>query len=213
MYVMQTSAMLASFRGDLGRAITLLEAAIPMFRAAGHVMGEVHTRFLLGENLGLAGDAERAAAAHRQCLAMTEPRGELSFRSYSLWALGLDAWRTGDSRRATTHERDALRMKRELDDRLGIALCLEALAWIGATESGERSAILLGAADLIWQAMGFSLAKLPFFSAYRSKGEEAARRALSDRSFQAAFRRGAELSHDQAIALALGEGRARHPRR
>ena len=97
-------------------------------------------------------------------------------------------------------------MKRQLDDQLGVALCLEALAWIAATQQGgERSAMLLGAAGVNWRAMGFSVAKLPFFSAYRSQGEAAARQLLSERAFQTAFRRGAELSTEQAIALALEE--------
>jgi DNA-binding CsgD family transcriptional regulator len=97
-------------------------------------------------------------------------------------------------------------MKRQLDDQLGVALCLEALAWIAATQQGgERSAMLLGAADVNWRAMGFSVAKLPFFTTYRSQGEAAARQLLSERAFQTAVRRGAELSTEQAITLALEE--------
>src|SRR4029078_5704767 len=96
--------------------------------------GEVGPAFLLAMHLVRAGSAERAIVAPRECLALTEPLGELWFRSYSLWALGLDAWRTGDHQRATALEKDSLRMKRDLDDHLSIALCLEALAWLATTE-------------------------------------------------------------------------------
>ena len=191
-YVLQSSGMLAMFTGDLSSAVDLLDQAVAMFRSAGHIVGQVQTTFLLGMNLGLAGAGERAIEAHRECLALTEPLGELWFRSYSLWALGLDAWRTGDQQRATALEKDSLRMKRDLDDHLSIALCLEALAWLAATEHDpERSPTLLGAADAIWRVIGMSLTEIPFFASYRAEGEAAARQRLPERAFEAAFRRGA----------------------
>ena len=205
-YVLQSSGMLAMFQGDLSSAVDLLDQAVAMFRSAGHIMGQVQTAFLLGMNLGLAGAGERAIEAHRECLALTEPLGELWFRSYSLWALGLDAWRTGDQQRATALEKDSLRMKRDLDDHLSIALCLEALAWLATTEHDpERSPTLLGAADAIWRVIGMSLTEIPFFASYRAEGEAAARRRLPERAFEAAFRRGAQLTLADAIALALEE--------
>jgi len=205
-YVLQTSGMLAMFQGDLSSAVDLLDQAMAVFRSAGHVMGQVHTAFLLGMNLGLAGALERAIEAHRECLALTEPLGEFWFRSYSLWALGLDAWRTGDQRRAAALEKDSLRMKRDLDDQVGIALCLEALAWLSGTEhDAERSPTLLGAADAIWRVVGMSLTEIPFFASYRAEGEAAARQRLPARAFEAAFRRGAQLTPADAIALALEE--------
>jgi DNA-binding CsgD family transcriptional regulator len=137
---------------------------------------------------------------------LTEPLGELWFRSYSLWALGLDAWRSGDQHRAAALEKDSLRMKRDLDDHLGIALCLEALAWLSTTEHDpERSPALLGAADAIWRVIGMSLTEIPFFASYRAEGEAAARRRLPERAFEAALRRGAQLTLADAIALALEE--------
>jgi predicted ATPase/DNA-binding CsgD family transcriptional regulator len=205
-YVLQTSGMLAMFQGDLSSAVDLLDQAMAVFRSAGHVMGQIHTAFLLGMNLGLAGALERAIEAHRECLALAEPLGEFWFRSYSLWALGLDAWRTGDQPRAAALEKDSLRMKRDLDDQVGIALCLEALAWLATTEhDAERSPTLLGAADAIWQVVGMSLTEIPFFATYRAEGEAAARQRLPERAFEAAFRRGAQLTATDAIALALEE--------
>jgi non-specific serine/threonine protein kinase len=205
-YVLQTSGMLAMYQEDLRSAVDVLDQAAAMFRSAGHTMGQVHTAFLLGMNLGLAGVMERATEAHQECLALTEPLGELWFRSYSLWALGLDAWRTRDQPRAAALEKDSLRMKRDLDDQVGIALCLEVLAWLATTEhDAERSPTLLGAADAIWQVVGMSLTETPFFATYRAEGEAAARQRLSARAFEAAFRRGAQLAPTDAIALALEE--------
>ena len=203
-YVRQTSGMLALFQGDLSSAVDLLDQAMATFRSVGHIMGQVQTAFLLGMNLGLAGAGERAVAAHRECLALTEPLGELWFRSSSLWALGLDAWRSGDQHRAAALEKDSLRTKRDLDDHLGIALCLEALAWLSTTEDDpERSPTLLGAADEVWRVIGMSLTKIPFFSSYRAEAEAAARQRLPGLAFEAALRRGTQLTLAEAISLAL----------
>jgi len=205
-YVLQTSGMLAMFQGDLSAAVELLDQAMAMFRSVGHIMGQVQTAFLLGMNLGLTGAGERAIEAHRECLALTDPLGELWFRSSSLWALGLDAWRSGDQHRAAALEKDSLRTKRDLDDHLAIALCLEALAWLSTTEDDpERSPTLLGAADAIWRVIGMSLTEIPFFASYRAEGEAAARRRLTERAFEAAWRRGGQLSLADAIGLALEE--------
>jgi non-specific serine/threonine protein kinase len=203
-YVLQTSGMLAMTQGDLSAAVDLLDRAVALVGSVGNVMGQVQTLFLLGMNLGLSGAAERAVEAHRECLALTEPLGELRFRSYSLWALGLDAWRAGDRHRAVALEKDSLRMKRDLDDQLGIALCLEALAWLStADHDAERSPTLLGAADAIWRVIGMSLKAIPYFTSYRAEGEAAARQRLSDRTFQAAFRHGAQLALADAIMVGL----------
>jgi len=205
-YVVQTSGMLAMFQGDVSSAVDLLDEAVARFRSAGHLMGRVQTAFLLGMNLGLAGAGERAIEAHRECLALTEPLGELWFRSNSLWALGLDAWRSGDTHRATALEKDSLRMKRDLDDHLSIALCLEALAWLSTTDQDpERAPALLGAADALWRVIGMSLTEIPFFAGYRAEGEAAARQRLPERAFEAAWRRGAQLTLADAVALALEE--------
>ncbi len=50
-----------------------------------------------------------------------------------------------------------------------------------------------------------SLTEIPFFASYRAEGEAAARQRLPARAFEAAFRRGAQLTPADAIALALEE--------
>ena len=200
-----TRGLAAMFQGELAQAIGLLEQVVPVFRAAGELTEEVCAFFLLGLAAGLAGDAGQADLWLGQCLAMTEARQECGFRSYALWALGLVAWRQGDSRRAVVLETESLRIKIGLDDRLGIAFCFEALAWIAATErQAERAAVLLGAAEPIWRGIGMAFATIPAFSAYRAEGETAARR-IGERAFQTAFRRGAGLSLEEAVAFAVDD--------
>jgi predicted ATPase/DNA-binding CsgD family transcriptional regulator len=205
-YVGQTQGALAMFRGDPASALVLFEQALPAFRAGGDRMGEALTLFQAGMAAGLSGDDESAVAWHQSCLGLTEPFREGWFRSWSLWAMGMDAWRRGDNHQAAGLERESLRIKRNLDDHMGIATCLEALAWVSATDGeGDRAGVLLGAAEAIWRRIGMSLAPMPGLWAYREKAEARAREDLDDRAFQDALAHGLGLTVDQASRYALEE--------
>jgi len=209
--VAEMSGLFAIYHDDHASAVDELERAVSIFRNAGHLIGEVGSLYLLGVALGRAGDLSRADAAHRECLALTEPRGEHAFRSYSLWGLGLDTWRRGDVDAAAVLVKESLRLKLEIDERFGIALCLEVLAALAAIEpDAGRSPVLLGAAEATWHSLGLAA------SGYGSEAEAAARRRLPAAAYQVALDRGRELSLGEAIAFALQEElpgrRAEQPR-
>lgn len=208
-YVRQTSGMLAIFHGDLAAGLQELERALLMFQVANHPLGEIKTLFQIGMTLGLNGQMERATSALRECLALTKLSGEFDSRADCLWALGLDALSVGDLLQATELEQESLRLKRELDDRLGIALCLEALAWVAAAQSApERAGFLLGGADSVWQKIRMSIADFPFLEGYRADAVASGRASLGQESFSAAVRRGRGLSLGDALAVALMEDAA-----
>jgi ATP/maltotriose-dependent transcriptional regulator MalT len=204
-YIAQGRGLVAMYQDDLSGAIVLLERALPALHASGELAGEGLTLFLLGTSIGLSGDTERAIEVHRRCLALMEPWGESWNCALALWALGVEAWRQGDGQGAVALERQSLRIKTQLDDQLGIAACLQALAWIeGTGQHGESAAVLFGSADTIWRAIGMSLSALPAWSAYHAEGEKAARR-IGERQYQSGFRRGSEMTLGEAIAFGLGE--------
>jgi predicted ATPase/DNA-binding CsgD family transcriptional regulator len=119
---------------------------------------------------------------------------------------GVVAWRQGDSRRAAELLRQSLRLKREMDEPLGTAWCLEALAWIAASEHDHRrAATLLGAAAALSQTMCAPTTTYSGLVSYHEQYERQTRRALGDAGFQAAFRHGMDLSVDDAIGYALNE--------
>ncbi len=105
----------------------------------------------------------------------------------------------------------AIVLKRELSDRMGIAVGLDSLGRVAIAEGrGERAALLLGAAEGIWDAVGMSETGNPFaFAPSRSDGLQRARRLLGKQRFRELFRRGSQLSLDQAVAFAL-EANDRH---
>jgi non-specific serine/threonine protein kinase len=115
--------------------------------------------------------------------------------------LGLDAWRRGDPVRAVELQRSALEIKLGLDDQLGTAISLEALAWgVGALGQHKLAAQLLGAAEALWDSTGSSFATLvPEFDGENEKSVADARAALGDEAYGAAFRRGKQMPVAEAL--------------
>ncbi len=195
------------FAGDLHQAIARFEDGLAVLPAAA-VQARQRALLLicLAVAAGLAGDEQRAAACHRELAALTETGGEFSRRwssAWSLWALGVAAWRRGDLDRATGLQQRSLRLWEGLNEQMGDAYCLEALAWIaGSQRQHERAAVLLGAATGVLQSMGTTLdgATTPVLTA---DCERQARQVLGQTAFQAAYHRGLDLPADDALAYAL----------
>ncbi|TDP37802.1 helix-turn-helix transcriptional regulator [Nocardia ignorata] len=216
-FVDQTWGLLALFQGDLALAVERLEEAVARFAELGHRTAEIHSMFEVGLALSLAGEGERAAAWHRRCCEITTGIGESWWRSFSLWAFGIEKLRQGDVTTAAKLERETLELKRQLDDQLGTAVCLEAMSWIVASEGdAERAARLLGAADAMLRKVGMALDGIPRLWAFHLRGEDTMRRRASERGFRSAYAAGANLPTDAAVALALDDGAnvvAAQPRR
>jgi DNA-binding CsgD family transcriptional regulator len=151
---------------------------------------------------GLADDLDGSGAALRACVALTQAAGELQVRSYAWAASAALALLRDDPDAAADLPRKALIMATDLGDRLGTALILEVLA---ATAAGqrhpERAAMLLGAADTRWGSLGVDPDTVPYLSACRRRSE--AQIGTDLRGAGTAFRRGAGLSEEQVVALAL----------
>src|SRR6266567_9185437 len=146
------------FLGDPARGLALTEEALARHRAAGDWQGMVLTLAQLGIMRAFIGNPAAALAPLRECADCCGERGERWNRSYALWGLGLATWLLGDAERADELERTALRIKREVGDQVGSALCVEALAWIAASRRRPaRAAVLLGAAASAREAIPATL--------------------------------------------------------
>lgn len=204
-YIAQGRGLVAMFADDLSEAIRRLEEALDGFVAVGDVDGETFTLFLHGLAALLAGELDKVGASHSRCRELTERRGESWVWSYSLWVAGLNAWLRGDNDQSLAVATDCLRHKRTLDDQLGIAECLEAIAWIKASmHQRETAAVLLGAASTIWQRIGMSLRAIPGLDRFHQQCRRTASQ-LGGRPYQAAFRRGTQMTLAEAVDFALGE--------
>ena len=201
----QAAGNVALHAGDLPHAIACFENASAGSHADGDLLQQVQALVGLVLAYGLQGDMTRADAAHEELLALTTPRGESLYRAYSLAAVGRVAWKHNRERGAELLK-EGLRLMRRLDDPLGAASCVEALAWIAAAEhSARRAAVLLGAAEALRRAVGTSSGIYPILLAYHDECEQQAHRALGERGFATAYRSGEALSFGDAVAYALDE--------
>jgi DNA-binding CsgD family transcriptional regulator len=188
-------------RGDLASAIPLFEQSL---QAGGgpHVTSDAWRG--LAEVAAESGDIDLAKARIGECLAICDAHNECWQRATALSTWALLAWRHGDSMQATESARDSLRLWAQFHNRLGIAQCLELLAWAAAdARDYQRSAVLLGAAEEIRRRVGGAL--LPDLAEFRGGCEAKARAALGERTFSTATRQGATMAVAGVIAYALGE--------
>ncbi|TDC01294.1 LuxR family transcriptional regulator [Nonomuraea longispora] len=199
-YVVGFSALL---QRDLDGALSRLGEAVERSRDEDDQTGVVNALIYLATAYSLLGHAEQAVTHFKECMEMCEAREEHWFRSYTLWVYGVEKWRQGDTAEAVEMERLAIRLKQPFDDRLGIALCIEALAWMAAGDEPERAAVLLGAARENWRSFGGPL--FGNLSDYHDACEASTRERLGGRRFESAFRKGTELGSAAAVAYAMGE--------
>lgn len=192
------------FLGDLAAAVRHLSHAVDGFRTAGSAEGHAESLVLLGMAHGFAGELPQAAQAHAECLRICGD-GAPWIRSYALQWGGLVMFAQGERDKALAWEKESLRLKRDIQERLGVALCLEALAWMECESEPHRAATMLGAAAALMQSMGTSPDALPGLLSYHEGSEAKLREVLDEPAFIAAFEHGASMPADGAIAFALGD--------
>ncbi|MEV5831965.1 protein kinase [Nocardia sp. NPDC052112] len=197
---------LALSRGDVTRACSSLERAVKILSSQATSALHVNALIYLGWALEVRGDLTRADTYYRTLLSITEPCGELFYRCAALRGMGVAAWQQGDGHRAEQLIQNALRLNRRLKSPIAASFSLQALAWVvGGGENGERSPVLMGAAQSIWPAASDVVTTFPNTSPFHEAWKRTTRHILGARKFDAAFRRGQAMGMDAAVAYALGE--------
>ena len=190
------------FVGDLVGAAELLEEAVQRHqtnrqRAAAFALSDVAVIWMLEGEIG------RAISTYEEALAMTDEGGDPWTRAHCLWGLGMSAWLSGDLTRAEQAEMEALRLSGDLDERTGIALSLEALAWISVSRGDfERSALIHGAALAVWGSIPRRLPEP--LREHDEQREVDTRRAIGDERTGRLVEEGRRLDRAAAVARGLG---------
>jgi predicted ATPase/transcriptional regulator with XRE-family HTH domain len=158
----------------------------------------------LGELARSQGEYGRAAIYYAESLALWQELGNRSEFACVRSNQGLLAHNQGDEDLAAALLMEGLVLVRETGDQITIAYCLAGLGWVAMGQGwAERAARLLGAAKAPFEATG-SLTQ-PVDRAEFDRNATAARAALGEDAFAAAWTAGQALTLDQAIAYALGE--------
>ncbi len=187
-------------QGERDEAQRLYEEGLAIAREIGEKSLVVSLLNNLGENARVRGDYARARALYEE--ALTLRLGTNTGSAIAYINLGLVAFAQGDRAAARTFFRDSLGIAAKIGDKASIPLPLEGLAGVHAFEGDpRRAARLLGWADALRKTMN-----LPVQVGDRADYERflsAARGALDEQSFAAAWKEGAAMTLGQAVEHAL----------
>jgi non-specific serine/threonine protein kinase len=190
--------------GDLAAARGWFEEALRTFRARGDAGGIAGALQSLGHVARFGGKHAEARALYEQALATGAglPPGYRNPVGHALLNLGHLARLSGDFPLARARYEESLKRFSEAGDQGGVAFCLEGLACLAASgEQVARAARLFGAAEGLREE-----AEIPLPPVDRVGYEEAmtaARRALGEARFAAAWAAGRALPTDQAVIEAM----------
>jgi predicted ATPase/DNA-binding CsgD family transcriptional regulator len=188
--------------GNVTEGIAAAESALSLGRTLASRPIHLVAIAVLCNILQMTGPPERAIELGDEGIGISQECGELWARSYILIATSQVHWRQGDRQLAEAQARTGASFKGALDDRSGLQLALETLAWMAA-EGGapERAATLLGAAEHLRAVSG-----LNFQEAQRQQHERSVaivRAALAQRPYDAVYQRGLAMTIDDAVIYAV----------
>ncbi|MFC9975942.1 ATP-binding protein [Spirillospora sp. NPDC127200] len=206
-HAVHVQGLIALFEGDLAQAQARLEEARAAFDAGGY---RDPLALLTGPHLSsvllLQSKNDQALELAELTVRSGEATGEQWNHSFALYARGAALWWLGEHTEAVRDLLACLEIKERLGDQLGITLALDLLTPAPVVRGEyEQAAMLLGATERMWRALGASLQYGPHYMKRRAMSEKAVRKRMTPERFDAAKRRGTEMTIAQAIGLARGE--------
>lgn len=190
---------LAEDRGDYDRAEALLMEALALQRAREDPSMIAYALQHLGLVTYGQGDFTLATARCEEALALQRSVGDGHGATTSLVYLALIACDRGEYARAAALYGESLALAAEHRTLLSVERSLAGLGAVAARcGAPERAARLFGAAEVVSNAIGIGF-KLPERAQYE-RARSAARAALGDAQFEAAFTSGRGLDRDAAAA-------------
>jgi predicted ATPase/transcriptional regulator with XRE-family HTH domain len=197
----------AYHRGDYDRAVRLGEQALSVAREFGNASGSALAACNLADALRARGDLEEASTLLQESQSMLRRQEQrlpvINALVNTLTRLGSIHCETGDYARARESYVESLRLTWQYVGRAyETTACLEGLARVAAMQAQpERAAWLLGAAAALRDETGTPLT--PIARTDYDHASEAAREALGDAAFDAAWTTGNETPFEASIVAAL----------
>jgi predicted ATPase/class 3 adenylate cyclase len=191
--------------GDFSAARQLFEDCIELFRKANDELNALFASRLLAWAVEELGDRERAWGLIEHNLGWARALGDKNMEAQTLGAyagMALDQGRAAD---AVTSLQEVLRIDRDVGAAFQTALDLtrfaRALAVLGGSDAD--AAALLSCAEALRQEIGAGT--WPFMAKIHEEALATIRTRLDEAAIADGWMRGAKLSADEAVALALGE--------
>ena len=149
-------------------------------------------------------DFETVRALSDHGVSLSREAGDLFQLEAMLRSIATAGMMSGDNAAANSSFMEALRIARQVDNRLTQSYGLAAAGWYAGISGQPRAAAqLLGAAEALANQTGADISgpSIP----YIVKAREAAVAALGPAAFEAEFTAGKRLSREEAVRLAVGE--------
>ncbi|MGH4029387.1 ATP-binding protein [Actinomycetota bacterium Odt1-20B] len=197
--------MSLAMRGELARAAEVLDGApYQRVREARYEIAPLQIRLSrLYTHLHLR-EFTRARVVADALRADCRRYGERWVCSYADYLRAMVDLGQGDADSATRHAGAALAGHHALHNTTGIAVVLDTLASaVLAGGDAERAAWLLGLGGHVWQIIGSAQMDSPGLVAIRQACERGAQQAIGETSYEAAFRKGMEITVDDGLATVL----------
>ena len=189
-------------RGDYDRAVRLHEQALALNREFGTTFGIAWSLRALADAVREQGDLRRARTLLEESLALSRSEEHAWGIVRTLASLGGVACEAGEYARASRLYEESLEQGRRMGQDIAILTCLEGLARVTvAQERMRRAAWLIGAAAALREDRGWPLP--PAKRAKNDRTVAAAREALGEEAYAAAWARGHELLLEEVIKDAL----------
>jgi DNA-binding CsgD family transcriptional regulator/tetratricopeptide (TPR) repeat protein len=184
--------------GAYAEARPVLAEGLAIFEVLGDQEGIAYALDSVGCVSIARGDFQEGQALQERSLALAQGLGDRRGISRAMTFLGEIAAARGDCAAGRARYEEALAVVGELGDRWWTTLCLNGLAGVALGEGqAEGAARLLGAAEAVREAIGASLPV--YFSAKLERNAAAARRALGEARFGAAFTQGRTMTPEGAV--------------
>jgi hypothetical protein len=195
-------------RRDYARAQALLEESLALYRELGDQADVAYTQAALAGLAADRSDLAHARALGEEAVAAFRQLGDDRGLSGALSVLGRVAGLQGDEQGAVAAYTEGLRLRHAAPNE-DLARSLEGLAQVVARQAArpgagrlmERAVYLFGAAAALWDRLG--LPRAPEQREEHERQVAAARAALGEDAFAAAWAAGQRLSLEQAVATAL----------
>jgi non-specific serine/threonine protein kinase len=199
------------YLGEVDQGYELAGKSLTLAQQSADQIGVVMALTQIGFIDLCSGKSRAAADRFSECTRLASSSGNVWYQGYAQWGLSVATWLLGDPDGAVELLRDSLRSMRVIDDPIGVAGCLDALAWIAAAQKkAAQAAILFGAAEAAWAAISAVLQ--PGLRAHHDTALDVAQAGLPGREYRAAFAKGSAMGEAEAIAFALGESPRPAPR-
>jgi predicted ATPase len=191
-------------RQDGERAMALAEQSVALARETADRWLIAPPLMSLGFLAEFRGDIARATALFDEMVVLCRDVGDVWLLATALAHLARMSDYQGDYERATALYKEGLALNPRLEIKRGILWCLTGLAEVEASQQqGERAARLWGAAEALREATHDPIEA--FWHASHDGNAAAARAALGDEAFAAAWAEGRAMPLKQAITFALEE--------